>query len=212
MFKELLNLVDLNIFLFLNGSLREYPSTQVFWGLLNHKWEAWLNLIMAFSFNLITLLCTRNKTLRKTRFFQLLYFWVCFEIGFFLQDSFFHTLLEIKRLSPSLVVTPVLRLSSALQNPLIKDFSMHSFPSGHAFAMIYWASFTYLCSPKKAGILALILGIFFCIPRLVGGGHWFSDVAFGALVALAWLWLIVHIPLYRHFFNFKKSLPAFEAF
>jgi membrane-associated phospholipid phosphatase len=203
MLKELLDTLDLNVFLMLNGSLVNHPTAQMFWGLLNHKWEAILNLIMAFSFNLIILLCTRDKALRKTRFFQLLYFWFCFELGFFLQDGLFHTLLDLKRLSPSLLITPVLRLSEALHNPLIKDFSEHSFPSGHAFAMIYWSSFTYLCSPKKAGILALALGIFFCIPRLVGGGHWLSDVLVGALLALVWLWFIIKIPLYR--FIISKS-------
>jgi Kdo2-lipid A phosphotransferase len=193
-----LQYIDTQTFLFLNGSLVDNPTLQTFWGLLNHKKEASINLLMAFVINLITLLATRDPKLRKVRFFQLLYFWICFEIGFLIQDWFFHSWLALKRLSPSLVVTPVLRLAEVLHNPLIKDFSEHSFPSGHAFAMIYWASFTYLCSPKKVGIPALFLGIFLCIPRLVSGAHWLSDVLFGAFIALLWLWLSVQMPVYKY--------------
>lgn len=194
---NILQVIDTQAFIFLNSSLIDHPTLQSFWGMLNHKWEASINLMMAFLINLITILATRDPRVRKLRFFQLLYFWICFEIGFLIQDWFFHTWLHLKRLSPSLVITPVLRLSQVLHNPLIKDFSEHSFPSGHAFAMIYWSAFTYLCSPRKVGILALCLGIFLCLPRLVSGAHWLSDVLFGALLALGWLWLSVQTPLYK---------------
>lgn len=194
---DILHSIDKQVFLLLNGSFLDHPLLQSFWGLVNHKLESTLNLLMAFMVNVVTLLCTRDPKLRKIRFYQFLYFWSCFQIGFLLQNWFFHSYLEIKRLSPSLVITPAYRLSKLLNNPLIKDFSEFSFPSGHAFAMIYWASFTYLCSPKKVGILALCLGIFFCLPRLVSGAHWLSDVAFSVLMALAWLGLTVRTPLYR---------------
>lgn len=203
---DFFSIIDTEIFKFLNGSLIQYPNSQTFWGLLNHKWEASINLIMAGFINLLLLISTRDTALRKIRFFQLLYFWVCFQIGFMIQNWFFHTYLEIARLSPSLVVTPVLRLSHTLNNPLIKDFSEHCFPSGHAFAMIYWASFTYLCASRKIGKLSLCLGIFLCIPRLVGGAHWFSDVLFGALLALLWLVLSVQTPLYRFLQGLKQGV------
>lgn len=194
---NILHNIDVQVFNCLNSTLVDHPFLQSFWGILNHKLESSINLIIAFSINLFTILFTRNPVLRKTRFFQLLYFWVCFEIGFLIQDWFFHSYLAIMRSSPTLVITPVLRLSQVLHNPLIKDFSEHSFPSGHAFAMIYWSSFTYLCSPKKIGILAVCLGVFLCIPRLVSGAHWLSDVLFGALLALGWLWLTIQTPLYK---------------
>ena len=202
---EILHFIDSQAFLVLNGSLLDDPLLQTFWGLLNHKRESFFNILMALIINGITLLCTRDPKLRKIRFFKLLYFWFCFEIGFLAQDWFFHTYLHIQRLSPSLVLTPVYRLSKILNNPLIKDFSINSFPSGHAFAMIYWSSFTYVCSPKKVGIPALCLGLFFCIPRLVSGAHWLSDVVFSALLALAWLALTLKTPIYRLLNLLKKQ-------
>ena len=189
--------LDNNVFFFLNGSLSAHPLWQSFWGILNHRREVMLNLVSAALLNIWAILQTRDPLLRKKRIKQTLYFWVFFEIGFMLQDSFFHHLLHVTRHSPSLTLQPVMKLSVLLNNPNIKDVSFHSFPSGHAFALVYWASFTLLCAPRKIGLFGILMSIMLCCARLFGGAHWFSDVLFSALLALVWLSWTISIPAYR---------------
>ncbi len=188
--------LDQYTFLALNGTLEHNAGLQTFWGILNHRRETSYNLIIAALFNLWALLTTRDRILRSTRGKQLLYFWLCFQIGFMLQDHLFNTLLKVLRDSPSLVLNPVIQLSTVLQDKNIKDFSAHSFPSGHAFSLIYWSGFSLLCSPKKIGALGLVLAVFFCLPRLVSGAHWMSDTLFSGMLALVWLSWSVNTPIY----------------
>lgn len=189
--------LDVYIFKTLNGSLENNPSAQWFWGILNHRLETKLNLLIAALFNMFGIFMTKNQELRKIRIKQTLYFWVCFQLGFMLQDNLFNRYLEIKRDSPSLVFPNSVHLSTLWQNINIKDSSQHSFPSGHAFSMIYWALFTLLSAPKKVSIVGFIFAVMLCVPRLVSGAHWFSDVIFSALLAFIWLSWTIHTPIYR---------------
>ncbi len=196
-------LIDNNIFFVLNGSLRNHPFLEYFWGMLNHRREVLLNLLAAAGISFWAIMATKDPILRKEQIKQVLYFWVCFEIGFQLQDVIFNRFLEIQRLSPSLVLQPVVKLSSLLENSNIKDFSRNSFPSGHAFAMIYWGSFTFISAPKHIARLGLLFAIFFCLPRLYSGAHWFSDEVFSGVLALVWLSWTINIPLYRKIIGVK---------
>jgi membrane-associated phospholipid phosphatase len=189
--------LDNTVFQLLNGSLVGEPFWQVFFGLLNHKRETKLNLLFAALLNVWAIVATQNKALRYTRLKQTLYFWVCFEIGFMLQDGIFNSLLHITRYSPSLIFQPIVKLSAILQSTALKEGTQHSFPSGHAFSLIYWASFTLLCSPKRVGIIGLLFAITLCLPRLFIGAHWLSDEVFSALLALVWLSWTLHTPIYK---------------
>ncbi len=124
-----------------------------------------------------------------------IYFWICFELVFCLQEYFFHGFLKLARYSPSLVLAPSLRLSEVLHNPSIKDASQNCFPGGHAFALLYWALFSLYLSPRYIGILGMIFGLFLCLPRLFSGAHWMSDTVFSALLALVcfvWTLMLLH--------------------
>lgn len=189
--------LDAYIFFLLNGSLTEHWLWLRFWGLLNHRREVMLNLVFAALVNIWAILQTRNPQLRKIRTQQILYFWFFFEIGFILQDGFFHHVLQITRYSPSLILQPFIKLSALLNDPNIKDTSFHSFPSGHGFALVYWAAFTYLCAPRKIGLFGILMSLLLCFARLFGGAHWFSDVLFSALLALVWLSWTLCVPAYR---------------
>lgn len=187
---------DIWVFKTLNQSLAEHSLWQSFWGLLNHRLETHYNLVLAGLLNLWAILDTPNARLKQQRIRQLIYFWICFELGFWLQDYLFHTYLEVARHSPSVVLKQVIKLSAQLKDTNIKDASTACFPSGHAFALIYWASFSLLCSPKKIGILGLLLALFLCLPRLFSGAHWASDILFSGIMALVWLSWILKVPFY----------------
>lgn len=199
--------IDDIAFRILNGSLFNHPFWQLFWGILNHRNETKFNLLMAVFFNLWGIMATSNHKMRSIRTKQILYFWVFFQIGFMLQEYLFFTLLEIKRDSPSLILEPVAKLSIILDNPKIKDASYHSFPSGHAFSLIYWAAFTWLCVPKKIAKLGIAIAILLSFARLFSGAHWFSDVLFSSLLALVWLSWAINTPIYKNIVKQKYLLP-----
>jgi membrane-associated phospholipid phosphatase len=189
--------IDQTTFYTLNGSLVSNVWWQRFWGILNHRREVILNLILAAILNILAIAVTTKSEQRKIRIKQVFYFWIFFEIGFMLQDGIFNHWLQIARDSPSLVLQPVARLSALLNNPSIKDTSAHSFPGGHAFALVYWASFTFLCAPKKIAIPGIIISFILCSARLFSGAHWLSDVLFASLLALVWLGWTLQTPIYR---------------
>ena len=191
----LLKNLDIVVFKSLNGHLLNTTFSQWFWGILNHRLETKLNLLAAFLFNVWIILKTNDLNLRKVRIKQLLYFWLCFQVGMTLFNTVFNYLAQWDRLSPSLVVSSAIRLSSLWNDPNIKDSAIHSFPSGHAFAMFYWAFFTNLCAPKRLKIYGFILAGFLTLPRLIGGAHWFSDAYISILLSACWLsW--TELPIY----------------
>ncbi len=197
--------MDSYIFTLLNSSLIGSTYLQSLFGLFNHRLETKLNLVFAVIINILAILATHNKNLRKIRLLQYLYFWACFQIGFMFQDWILHTVLHLERLSPSLMIEPAFQLSEVLNDPNIKDRSLHSFPSGHAFSMIFWGTFTFLSSPRYIGVTSLMIGIFLSTARLFSGAHWFSDVAFSSILALCWLTWTLHTPIYQ---SIKKKQEA----
>ncbi len=199
--------LDNTVFLQLNGSLINKPFWQVFWGLLNDRRETKLNLLFAALINIWAILATPDKVKQKVRIKQILYFWICFQLGFMLQEGLFNTWLHVARDSPSLVFKPIVKLSQILQTTNLKEGTLHSFPSGHAFSLIYWASFTLLCSPRYIGIIGLIFAILLCLPRLFIGAHWLSDEVFSMLIALVWLSWTVNNPVYKHLETISKTSP-----
>lgn len=190
---------DQALFYLFNGSLLNYPAWQTFWGMLNHRRETSYNLILAVCFNLWAIFAIKNPIQRKSCIKYFIYFWICFELVFCLQQYFFHGFLHLTRASPSLVLRPSIRLSEVLSNPHIKDVSKDCFPSGHAFALLYWALFSLYLSPKRIGILGFVFALFLCLPRLFSGAHWMSDVLFsGLLAAICFAWTLVLLQTLRY--------------
>lgn len=201
-FHHLLREGEIEIFYLLNQTLNT-KFMQHFWGILNHRSEGSINLILAGIISIIAVIKTpENK--RYTTILQTIYFWILFQFGFMLQNWLAVEYFQFVRHSPSLVLDNVNMLSQLLHNSRIKDFSFNSFPGGHAFAMIYWGAFMYIIAPKRIGQLSLALACFFCLPRLFSGAHWVSDVVFSAMLALIWLSLSINIPCYSFLLKFAE--------
>jgi Kdo2-lipid A phosphotransferase len=71
-----------------------------------------------------------------------------------------------------------------------KDDSSKSFPGDHGTtALLFAASFSYLAG-WRLGLLASLYAAFLCMPRLITGAHWLSDVIVGSgtitILFLSW--------------------------
>ena len=109
------------------------------------------------------------------------------------------------RLSPSLVLEPVFRLSEVVTSVKVKDVSGNSFPGDHGTAVSLFTLFIWAFSGWKRGVAALVLAVLAVLPRLMGGAHWITDLAVGsASIALVTAGLTLGTP-------FAKWCIAFVA-
>ncbi len=189
----LMPVIDHLSFLIFNGHLlltnRVY---QFIFGALNHPLENHANLI----FFLISLcygaiIRTHHK---KNTFFFILGAIVFFEIFFRLFVILDKSALLL-RASPSCYFT-YLDLRSIFPEFPIKVNVLSSFPSGHAMAAAYWASLAQTIYDSKYQNTIFLISIFMCIPRLVSGAHWFSDVWVGFIIG-------------QELFNFYQFLVSY---
>ena len=78
-------------------------------------------------------------------------------------------------------------------NSAAKIASDHSFPGDHTAVLIAWAFYIVLVGDSKVRFSAIGYAAILSLPRLVGGGHWLSDILFGSpLVAFPPLLLLLY--------------------
>ena len=96
----------------------------------------------------------------------------------------------IYRDSPTLVVENCVRLSEKISWMRIKDDSNKCFPADHATTAILFAATYAFYAGRRLGTAACAYAVFLCMPRMIVGAHWLSDVIIGsgsiALVLLSW--------------------------
>lgn len=93
--------------------------------------------------------------------------------------------------SPSLVLDPAYLFSDLRPEIPAKDTASASFPGDHASVLLIWFGFLAMASRHWLKITVLgAITLWLILPRLIGGAHWFADVAVGgvvmALVTLSW--------------------------
>lgn len=172
--------LDIAFFKFINQSLIDRPCWQMFWAAANHKYADWLEDLCILIFFALWIQMS-PISLRKTRIAQLLFcvlYIAC--ILLFINGTLLRNFIQIPRPSPSLVVENSVMLSEEIPWMKIKDVSRASFPGDHATtALLFAASFSYLAN-WRFGIAAWIYASFLCMPRLITGAHWLSDVVVGS--------------------------------
>ena len=92
----------------------------------------------------------------------------------------FPEFIHISRKSPTMVDKTAFRLSSVIDWIKVKDHSRKSFPGDHATTAILFASLIFHLMGRRAGFLATLYAIFFCLPRLITGAHWLTDNLIGS--------------------------------
>lgn len=170
--------IDRLMFSLLNGHLEWMPLWyQKFFSLFNHRWESVLNIV--FMITTIILAAPSNPH-RKKIYWSFILGSVCF------YEIFFQLFVKLDRIgllhrsSPSLSF-PFVDLS--LFDPgNIKVYSNNSFPSGHAMIFGFWSSLSALLFQGYLRKSCILMSYLLCLPRLVAGAHWFSDVLAGYLL------------------------------
>lgn len=172
--------LDIALFRLLNSPLPEHSSLQIFWALANHKMADWVEDIFILGFYAVLIRHTA-RSLRLKKAAELLFCALLIgAIIYFINRQLFRHYWKIPRESPTLVVDGAVRLSDLIPWLHIKDDSSKSFPGDHGTtALLFSASYCFLAG-WRLGIIAIVYGAFLCLPRLVTGAHWLSDVIIGS--------------------------------
>ena len=194
--RQLWETIDVAFFKFINHSLRDRPLWQIFWALANHKLADWVEDLFILCF-FITYVRQAPRAFRLKRTCQLLFFVLYIgAIIYFVNGMFFREHWTLPRLSPTLVVEDSVRLSQEIPWMSIKDGSSKSFPGDHGTtALLFAASFTCLAG-WRLGAIACLYAAFLCMPRLITGAHWLSDILVGSgSITLLFMACAIYTPL-----------------
>lgn len=183
--------LDIAVFKFLNQLLENSPFTQIFWGFVNHKKADLVEDAFFLAFFIVAIVkAPPGEKLRRTSQF-LFCIIVAGSIIYFFNQILLREHLLLPRASPSLVISPCVRLSQEIPWLPTKDATLGSFPGDHATTLLLFATFYTLYAGKKAGLYAALYTIFRMLPRLILGAHWLSDIAVGSsaivLFFLSWI-------------------------
>ncbi len=172
--------IDIAFFKTINSTLKGNPNWQLFWAFANHKIADWVEDLLVLCFFFVYVRKAR-KGFRLRRVAELLFSVLYIAaIIYFVNKTLFREYLEIPRLSPTLTLENSVHLSDEIPWLSIKDDSAKSFPGDHGTtALLFASSFSYFAG-RKLGILATLYAVFLCLPRLITGAHWFSDVIVGS--------------------------------
>ncbi len=206
--------IDVAFFRAINSTLQDRPLWQLFWACANHKLADWVEDLCFLAFFIVHVR-SAAKQLRGRKIAELLFCVLLIAaILYFVNRLLFRETLSIPRASPTLALEGSVRLSEEIPWMSIKDDSSKSFPGDHATtALLFAATFSYLAS-WRLGALAILYAIFLCLPRLITGAHWLSDVVVGGgsivLVTLSWAFCS---PLFARFTHkcsllFSKKQPS----
>jgi membrane-associated phospholipid phosphatase len=182
--------LDVSFFQCINGTLEGRPLWQTFWALANHKWADWVEDGVVLCF-FLSYIYSRPKGLRLRAAADLLLLVLYIAaIIYFVNAKLFRECIQIHRESPTLVVDSSIRLSQEVTWMHIKEGSNKSFPGDHGTtALLFAAAFSTIAGWQR-GIAACLYGAFLCLPRLIAGAHWLSDILVGSgaitLVFLSW--------------------------
>lgn len=184
--------IDQKCFTFLHSWIQTSVFWQNFWAIANHKRVDWLHDIFMGSFFLYYIK-KGGAILRVRRIAELIISILCFfSVICIINKTLIPAYFSISRYSPSLVYESAIRLSTKINWLYIKDHSRTCFPADHGTTAVLFIGTVFFLMGRRIGIFALLYGTLFCLPRLIVGAHYLSDILVGsagiALFSLAWLY------------------------
>ncbi|BDH45160.1 lipid A 1-diphosphate synthase [Salmonella enterica subsp. enterica serovar Choleraesuis] len=98
--------------------------------------------------------------------------------------------IPIERPSPSISFTDTYRMRDLISIDT-KDSSGDSFPGDHGTMLLIFCGFMLRYFGGRAFTISIAIFLFFILPRIMGGAHWFTDVFVGSLsvvlMVLPWI-------------------------
>ncbi len=182
--------LNVTVFKCLNHSLEGRPLWQLFWALANHKLADWVADLFFLGFFTASVLATPRefRWRQVARFLFCILYAAC--IIFVFNELLFRKYLKIAHPSPTVVVPDSIRLSHEITWLKVKDSAKQSFPGDHGTTAILFAVSYMFFSGRRLGLWGCLYAIFLCLPRMVTGAHWFSDIVIGSgsivLFTLGW--------------------------
>lgn len=192
--------LDKYVFVSFNNSLKTGEIWQTFWGIANNR-----------SFDIVAVGCILVPFIyfglikKNWTYSKLATIFVMIALSIVV-TIFVGKTIPIERKSPTLHFEDTTRLTQ-LVSFSTKDSSSDSFPGDHGIGLMMFAGFAFFYISKSYGVVVSLLAIFFTLPRVVAGAHWFTDEAVGALslgfMTLGWLF---YTPLHTKFYSKVESL------
>lgn len=186
------DVIDTKSYLFFNSWIQHSSFLRNFWAMMNHGLTDWLFDVVMLAFVLMFIFQEKTgKSLRSIKILLCVIFcaFVILSINRYLISELFH----VRRLSPSLVVDGGMRLSHEVHWLKIKETHHACFPGDHGTTALLFSLVIFYLMGNRMGLLALLVAIFFCLPRLIVGAHWLTDIAIGSFsIALLSLSLFFH--------------------
>jgi membrane-associated phospholipid phosphatase len=172
----LIPVFDVLSFHFFNGHLLWMPlSYHAFFAAMNHDAEKTLNVCVILC-SIMLGLPIKRSIIRYLAFVILLISWYKL---FFQMIHYAEKNMLSKRASPSLVFGVYTDLRVFANPGMIKIYASSSFPSGHAMILGFWHQMARSLFIKPWRQIVMTLSILMCLPRLIAGAHWLSDVVVG---------------------------------
>ena len=192
------NTLDRAVFKALNGTLEHNTFLQYFWGIINHKR---MDLVEDMIFLLFFIggikEAARGQRWKKTAEFIAVIL-LAASVIFFINRNLLRYNVFLPRESPSLVVTPCVKITNEIPWEGLKDETIASFPGDHATTLLLFGFLFSAFASKRLAKAAWIYVIFRSLPRLVVGAHWLSDIAVGSMtIALFFAACFLYTPLGR---------------
>ncbi len=175
--QQLWALFDEKLFRVFNYLLTNAPS---FWLFNNSRAADWIEDIIILLFCIAAFFhLPKEKRSHCVAHSFFTAFYIAFVI-FILNRLLFYRLWQFHRPSPSIILPDVIRLTKLFPSISIKDQSLKCFPGDHATTALLFASCYMRFAPKRYAIGAWAYSLFLCLPRLVAGAHWPTDILIGS--------------------------------
>lgn len=189
--KALWRVLDTAFFNLINPSLDGPRWWQLFWGYANTKGADWFEDLCILGF-FIAFVATGSRFVRAQRISQLV---ICTLYAAAVFLFFNHLLIRLNFHfywpSPSVVYDHAIMLSEKVPWLHIKDSAKKSLPGDHATTALNFAFFFGYLARGRLAIFAGIYAALLCMPRLITGAHWLSDILVGttciSIFFLSWL-------------------------
>jgi putative membrane protein len=193
--------LDAWFFYTLNGSLADGHYWQTFWAVANTgRFDIASVLAILAVYGVFLFSGTREQFEERSSAGAFMLITIVLAIQF---SKYF---LDYGRPGPSTTLQPSILLSEIVTGFDFKDRSGASFPSDNGIALILSTAMIWYFAGRFYGLAMAGLAVFFLLPSMVVGAHWFTDNAVGAayvsLIALGWT---LATPLPEYFI--KKVQP-----